>query len=547
MDWVTPQDSAALVKKPYLSSAFIYSNCCIVIIDIDRINANIENIVLINIFDLNNFASVFKKYTLKMRKHVIVRHCGISLLIISALMFISTVISFFDGSDRSSLALLISTIVTLLTGLLPVIYTKPVNYIYANEGYTIVLLAWIISCLFGALPFLIYGGQFTLVNSLFESVSGFTTTGASILNDIEALPDGIQFWRIASAWIGGIGVVLLITLAIPDDRNGQVILVSSETSSLARGYFQGGKRGFVRMMMLTYTSITLISIISLKLAGMDWFDALLHGMSACSTCGFSNKNSSVAFFDNPIIETVLIVSMLSGAVNFTLLYSTIMPGRRKRYYILKSEVFRVFIMLLAIAIVIMTLNLKAGNIYGSLGESLRQSAFQTVSIATTTGFATADTNVWPVFSIGLLIVCSLICGCAGSTSGGIKIDRIVLVWKGIRQNVHQVRDPFLVTSNRMDGRLRKTGEISQAQLFILMYFGFIFIGAELNVGFGMDLRSGISAAIACMGNVGPGFGEVGSMGNYAALPNTLKLSSMVLMLAGRLEIYPLLLAFRRRF
>jgi len=462
-------------------------------------------------------------------------------------MFISTLISLFDGSDSSTLALLISTIVTLISGLISVIYTKPVNYIYANEGYTIVLVSWIVSCLFGALPFLVFGGQFNLVNSLFESVSGFTTTGASILNDIEAIPDGIQFWRIASAWIGGIGVVLLITLAIPDDRNGQVILVSSETSSLARGYFQGGKRAFVRMMMITYTSITLISIVSLKAAGMDWFDALLHGMSACSTCGFSNKNISVAFFDNPIIETVLIFSMLSGAVNFTLLYSTIIPGRRKRYYILKSEVFRVFIMLLSMAIIILVLNLKANNIYSSIGESLRHAIFQTVSISTTTGFATVDTNGWPAFSICILIVCSLICGCAGSTSGGIKIDRIVLVWKSIRQNFLQVRDPFLVTNNRMDGRSRKTGEISQAQLFILMYLGFIFLGAELNVGFGMDLRSGISAAIACMGNVGPGFGEVGSMGNYAALPDTLKISSMVLMLAGRLEIYPLILAFRKRF
>jgi len=482
-----------------------------------------------------------------MRTYVIVRHCAISLLIISALMFISAVISFFDLSDRSTLALLISSVITFIFGFIPLLYTKPVNYIYANEGYTIVLMAWIICCLFGALPFCLYGGPFTFVNSLFESVSGFTTTGASILTDIEALPNGIQFWRIASAWIGGIGVVLLITLAIPDDRNGQVILVSSETSSLARGYFKGGKRGFVRMMMLTYASITLISVVMLKLAGMGWFDALLHGMSACSTCGFSNKNSSVAFFDNPIIEAVLIASMLSGAVNFTLLYSTIIPGHNKRYSILKSEVFRTFIILLAIAIAIMALDLNSNNIFGSIGESFRQSAFQTVSIATTTGFATADTNVWPTFSIGLLIVSSLICGCAGSTSGGIKIDRIVLVWKAITHNVHLFRDPNLVIGNKMDGRLRKMGEISQAQLFILMYFGFIFIGAQLNVGFGMDLRSGVSAAIACMGNVGPGFGDVGSFGNYAAMSDTLKLSSMVLMLAGRLEIYPLLLAFRRRF
>lgn len=481
-----------------------------------------------------------------MRPHVIFRHCGISLLIVSVLILISALIALFEPSDNSFWPLAIGGISAFICGFLAVIYTKPVNYIYPNEGYTIVLMAWITSWLFGAIPYYIYGGEFTFVNSLFESMSGFTTTGASILNDIEALPAGMQFWRIASAWIGGIGVVLLITLAIPDDRNGQVILVSSETSSLAREYFKGGKRGFVRMMLITYTAITLISFFSLKMAGMDWFDALLHAMSACSTCGFSNKNSSIAFFDNPVIETVLILSMLSGAVNFTLLYSTIIPGRRKRYYILKSEVFRVFIILLAIATLFITLSLKANHLCDTTHESFREAVFQTVSIATTTGFATADTNVWPDFCIGILIICSIICGCAGSTSGGIKIDRIVLIGKEVRLNLHQLRHPMLITRNRVEGRLRKPVEINQAAVFILMYFIMIFLGMIINTSGGMDLRSGISAAIACMGNVGPGFGEVSSFGNYSGMPEGVKLTSIVLMLAGRLEIYPLLLAFRRR-
>ena len=340
-------------------------------------------------------------------------------------------------------------------------------------------------------------------------------------------------------------MVLLITLAIPDDRNGQVILVSTETSSLAREYFKGGKRGFVRMMLITYTSITLISFICLKLAGMGWFDALIHAMSACSTCGFSNKNSSIAFFDNPLIETILVLSMLSGAVNFTLLYSTIIPGRRKRFYIFKSEVFRVFMILLAIATLFITVNLRNRMMSDTTGGAFRQAVFQTVSIATTTGFATADTNVWPDFSIGILIMCSLICGCAGSTSGGIKIDRIVLVGKQIHFQFHQFRDPYVVRRNRVDGRLRNPVEINQAGLFILMYFALIFIGVEFNTIAGMDFRSGISAAIACMGNVGPGFGDVGSFGNYSSMPVAAKLFSIVLMLAGRLEIYPLILSFRK--
>ena len=482
-----------------------------------------------------------------MRPYVIIRHSGISLLIISALMLISALIALFGPSDNSFLALFIGSILAFACGYLSVKYTKPVNYIFTNEGLAIVLIAWIAACIFGAIPYIIYGGEFTFVNSLFESMSGLTTTGASILNSIESLPDGLQFWRIASAWIGGIGVVLLVTLAMPDDPNGQVMLVTSETSSLARQYFKGNKRGFVRMMMITYTSITLISMICLKIAGMNWFDALLHAMSACSTCGFSNKNSSIAFFDNTMIEMVLVFAMLSGALNFSLLYSSIIPSRRKRFSIFKSEVFRVFIILLALATLIITVNLKTHQIYNTTQESFRQAVFQTISIATTTGYATVDTNVWPNISIGVLIVCSMICGCAGSTSGGIKVDRVVMIGEEVKYKIHQSRDPLWVQQNKMEGKIRKPAEIMQVGIFILLYIALIFIGIEINLGAGMDLRSGVSAAIACIGNVGPGFGQVGSFGNYSNLPDTVKLSSIVLMLAGRLEIYPLLLAFRRRF
>lgn len=480
-----------------------------------------------------------------MRTYVVLRHCGISLLIISVMMILSAFTALAYPSDNSFIPLAAAGTSTLVCGALPVFLTKPVNRIQINEGYTIVLCVWIVAWLFGALPYIMYGGEFRIINALFESMSGFTTTGASILNDIESLPPGLQLWRISTAWIGGIGVVLLITLAIPSERNGQVVLVSSETSSLAREYFKGGKRGYVRTMMLTYTSITLISLFCLKKAGMGWFDALTHAMSACSTCGFSTRNSSIAFYDNPMIETVLIISMLTGAVNFSLLYSTIIPSRYKYSNILRSEVFRVFIILTAAAALCVTVSLRINHVYDDTCQSFRHALFQTVSIATTTGFATADTNVWPSFCIGILIICSIICGCAGSTSGGIKTDRIVLVTKELRYKLHRLCDPSLVEQINIDGRFRKSDEISHAQLFILMYFGLILIGAETNITAGMDLRSGVSAAIACMGNVGPGFGQVSSMGNYADLPDTIKLSCIVLMLAGRLEIYPLFLAFRR--
>lgn len=481
-----------------------------------------------------------------MRPNVILRYCGLSLVVVSTLMLVSAIIAFFNESDCSFIPLLISGLFFMAGGLLLVFLIAPVRGIYTGEGYTIVFTTWMTACIAGAIPFVIYGGEFTVVNALFESVSGFTTTGASILNNIEALPMGLLFWRVAEAWIGGIGVVILITLAISDNRSGQSVLVSSETSNLSREYFTGNKRRFVKMMILTYSSITLLSFILLMITGMGWFDALTHAMSACSTCGFSTKNSSIAYFDSPLIEAVLIFSMLSGAVNFTLLYSTIVPGRHKRSYILKSEIFRAFLILIAVAVVMNTISLRINNEYSSLSETFRQAVFQTVSLATTTGFATTDTNVWPGFCIGVLIFSSLICGCAGSTSGGIKVDRLVLVAKGTHYQIQRLKKPSQVIHSRLEGKFRKPDEIVQAEIFILLYLGLIFIGATLNLALGMDPRSGISAAIACMGNVGPGFGEVGSIGNYSDLPDTLKISNTILMLAGRLEIYPIVLAFRNR-
>ena len=477
-----------------------------------------------------------------MKTTAVLRYCGISLVVVALLMLVAAGVAFHEKSEAALMPLLYAGTITGIVGLFPFIFVPRQKSIGAREGFFIVTFSWILACLFGAIPYLMYGGEFTPVNAFFESVSGFTTTGASILTDIEALPNGLLFWRIASAWIGGIGIVALVSMVIPTRNDTLSILASAESSDLARGYYAGRKKRFVNMMLTIYIGITIISAISLKCCGMRWFDAVTHAMSACSTCGFSTRNASVAAFDSPSVEMVLVVAMLLGGTSFTLLQSTFLPrqGGRKLFH---SEIFLTFVAGIVAASVLTTADLLLNGWCSSLPEAVRQSLFQIVSITTTTGFATADTNTWPALSVTVICLCSVICGCTGSTSGGIKVDRALLAAKGMREKVRSIGHPSRVNCIRIDGNIKKMKEMEDACIFILLYLSLAVAGGFINAIGGMDLRSGLSAAIACIGNVGPGFGSVGSMGNYSGLPVALKTSSMVLMLLGRLEIYPFILVF----
>lgn len=479
-----------------------------------------------------------------MRITTILRYCGISLAGVALLMLVSAGVALHEKSEAAMLPLFYSGLITAIVGLFPLIFVPKEKSVGRREGFFIVTFSWILACLFGAIPYLMYGGEFTPVNAFFESVSGFTTTGASILNDIEALPNGLLFWRIASAWIGGIGIVALVSIVIPAKDDLQSVLASAESSDLARGYYGGRKRRFVHMMLTIYIGITLASALALKVCGMRWFDAVTHAMSACSTCGFSTRNASIAAFDSPAIESVLIVAMLLGGTNFTLLQSTFLPGQKGRT-IFHSEIFKIFLAGVLAASALTAANLLMSGQCHSLFKAVRLAVFQIASITTTTGFATADTDTWPALSITVICLCSVICGCTGSTSGGIKVDRALLAAKGMREKVRSLSHPSNIRFIRIDSHVRKMGEVEDACVFILFYLSLAAAGGFINAMGGMDLRSGLSASIACIGNVGPGFGSVGSMGNYADMPVALKVSSMLLMLLGRLEIYPFFLIFGR--
>ena len=506
---------------------------------IDNINAKIKNIVLVNDFGQDIFAQSKQKY---MNWKIITWYVGVSLLLVAGLMTISGIIALCTPGDESQIPLLFSAFLTGTVGFYPLIFVKKGQHrLIFREGNCIVVGAWLLACVFGSFPYLFYGGEFTPINAIFESVSGFTTTGASILNNIEALPRGLQFWRISTAWVGGVGIVTLFSMLTA--RTDKAMLAGAEISTVARDSVAGEKsESFASRMLCTYVLLTLISLFALRLTGLSWFDAITNAMSACSTCGFCTKNNSIAFYDNPVAEIVLTITMLAAGIHFGILFLAFLRGKPRYFW--KSETVKVFLFLVGIAIVIVTADLLINGGYSSFTAALRDASFQVASISTTTGFATQDTTLWPPLSMATLILCSLFCGCSGSTSGGIKIDRAILAAKGLHRKVALTISPNRIKNVRVDGRVRSEEQVGDAFSYIFCYLFIMVFFAAVNIAFGLDFITGVTASIASIGNVGPGFGDVGSMANYADFPVILKLTGLSEMLIGRLEIFPILYLFQ---
>lgn len=476
-----------------------------------------------------------------MRYSVVIRYIGMVLLVLAAFMLVSAGISYVSGVDSAYTPLIMSSLLTLLIGCFPLIFVPRSDHISQKEGYCIVVGAWIVSSIVGMFPYLMWGGEFTPINAWFESVSGFTTTGASILNNIEALPRGLLFWRMATSWIGGIGVVMFALVILPSIGKSKMMLSHFELSSLAKDNFNLYRTPtVVRIILSVYIGLTIVSILVLKLCGMNWFDAVCHAMSACSTCGFSTKNLSIGWFDSATIEMVLVVIMLISGIHFGLIFATL---TRKRNNIFRSETTRTYFSVIAISALIIGISLWAADIYPSLFGSLRSALFHTVSLITTTGFATTDCNTWTSVAILILMFCSFVCACAGSTSGGLKMDRLLVAVKMLRNRLRSQQHPNAIFRTKVDGIPQDKEMLNGVMVYIVAYMLLILIGAFTNTLLGADLMTGFSASIACVSNVGPGFGEVGTMDNYSLLPALMKFNLTALMLFGRLEIFGLIQLF----
>ena len=334
--------------------------------------------------------------------------------------------------------------------------------------------------------------------------------------------------------MGGVGVVMFALAILPSLGKTKMTLSNVELSSLAKDNYRYRTQQVVQILLVVYVGLTGISTLLLKLAGMGWFDAVNHAMSACATCGFGTKNASIAYYNSPMIELVLIFAMAFSGVHFGLIYSTVV-GKSKNIF--RSEVTRFYFAILVAGSLLVAVSLYATGVYPDIWSSLRHGTFQFVSLISTTGLATADCNVWPSFAIMLLIFASIVCACAGSTAGGIKIDRALLFVKMFKARLRRQQHPNAVIRLKVDGVIQESDHLNAVSIFIVTYLVLIFFGALINAFCGLDLVTSITAPIACIGNVGPGFGDVGTMDNYSALPAFVRLQSTLLMLLGRLEIF----------
>lgn len=469
-----------------------------------------------------------------MRFDVVLKYVGMVMLFIASFMLLSAGISYVSGMDSAFYPLLLSGLLTALLGAFPLIFVEKKVQLSSKEGFGVVVGSWLVACVVGMFPYLIWGGEFNLINAWFESVSGFTTTGATILDDIEALPRGMLFWRMSSTWIGGMGVVMFALLILPSMGRSRMTLSSVELSTLAKENYHYRTQMIVQILLVVYLGLTALSTLSLKLAGMNWFDALCHGMSASATSGFSTKNASIGFYNNPAIELILATTVIISGIHFGLIYATVV-GKRSNLF--RSEVTRYYLAIIAAASLFVAVSLYAADLYPTFVQSLRHAFFQVSTLITTTGFATADTNTWTSFAILLLMFVSLVCASSGSTSGGIKVNRLVLAVKMFGARMKQQRHPNAIIRIKMDGVIQENDVLHTVAVFIVAYLGLIFVGSVVGALFGLDLLTAFSGSLACLGNVGPGFGEVGSMDNYSAMPTVIKMTNSLLMLFGRLEIF----------
>jgi len=416
-------------------------------------------------------------------------------------------------------------------------FRKPKNStMYAREGFVIVALSWLVLSLFGALPFAISGSITSYVDAFFETVSGFTTTGASILNDVEALSHGMLFWRSFTHWIGGMGILVFALAVLPQSSNSDMHLMRAEVPGPSVGKLVSKVRLTARILYGIYIALTVIEVILLVAGGMPLFDSILHSFGTAGTGGFGIKNTSIAYYDSAYIDSVIGVFMLLFGINFNLFYFAL-TGNILRA--LRSEELKWYGIIVVVAVSLITLNLL--STYDSAATAFRYAFFQVSSIITTTGYSTADFAVWPAFSQCIILLLMMVGACAGSTGGGFKVARVVMLGKIARNEVRKLHQPRSVNIVRFEGE-RVTSEMANAVMGYFVIYILLLFGSTLLLSFeGYSFLTTFSASVATINNIGPGLELVGPMGNFAVFSNFSKIMLSFNMLAGRLEIMPVLI------
>ena len=443
--------------------------------------------------------------------------------------------------ESDLMAFIISSSVCIAASVMLLVYgRKKENALSRYEAYIVVALSWVFFTIFGMLPYLLGGYIPTVTDAFFETMSGFTTTGATILDNIDSMPHGILFWRSLTQWIGGLGIVCFTIVLLPGFGVSSQMLYLSEATGVTHSKICPKTRVMARYILMVYILLTAIESALLKVGGMGLFDAVCHSMTTTATGGFSTKQESIAYWHSPYIEYVVSLFMLLSAINFSL-YIIAVKGRWKQLW--QNVELKWFASSVGLLTLIVSVALILSNGYG-VEEAFRKSLFQVATCHTSCGFATDDYNLWPPFTWMLLLFAMLSGGCTGSTSGGIKNLRMIIVSHCIRNQFRQILHPRAVlpikAGSMLDNKL-----VTMVLVFIAAYMSVAFIGWTLLMAFGVGFTESMSTVISAMGNVGPGLGSFGPAFSWAALPDGAKWILSSLMLIGRLEIFGFLLIFYR--
>ena len=467
---------------------------------------------------------------------MIARILGMVLLILAALLALPLIAGLCYGENVLNFAVTIAAAAAL--GGIFMLFKPKNRDIYAREGFTAVGLSWILMSLIGALPFVISGDIPSYVDALFETVSGFTTTGSTLLTDVEAMSRGCMFWRMFTHWIGGMGVLVFIMAVLPMSGEHSMHIMRAEIPGPVVGKLVPRARKTAAILYMIYMGLTAIETVFLLCGGMSFYDALLHAFATAGTGGFSTRGAGIAAFDSLYIEVVISVFMLLFAVNFNL-YFLLLMGRVRD--VLKNQELRCFLVIVAFSMLTIAWNISGQ--YGGFAEALRYSSFTVASLVSSTGFGTADFTQWPQYSQWLLVIIMFVGACAGSTGGGLKLSRVMLLLKAAFSDLRHMIWPRRVNRVQMEGQRVEQAAIRAVFSYFTLYMLILLLGTLLISFDGFDTATNFTAALTCLSNMGPGLGLIGPSGNFSIFSDFSKLLMSFLMLAGRLEIYPILVLF----
>ncbi|MCF6461926.1 TrkH family potassium uptake protein [Clostridium sp. Cult1] len=468
----------------------------------------------------------------------VIKILGNLLLVEAALMIPSLLVSiYYDGSDK--MAFIISIIITSLIGLIMSKSFRFSKSIKAREGLTIVAFGWILASFFGSLPFIFSGSILSWVDAFFETVSGFTTTGATIIDNVEVIPKGVLFWRSFTHWIGGMGILVFTVAILPTLGVGGFQIFKVESPGPQPDRIAPRIKDTAKILYTTYFVITILQIVLLLVGKMPFFDTIVHTFGTVGTGGFSIKNSSVGAYNSTYIHLVIGTFMILSGVNFSLYYS-LFKGRWKE--VIKNEELRLYLGIIFMAVLLIALNINT-TIYHRFWLALRDAFFQVGSIITTTGYATVDFDKWPTFSKTILFSLMFVGGCAGSTGGGMKNIRILVLLKLVKREISKIFHPRAVIPIKIGDRVLPNEVVAGITSFFTLYImifilGTIFISLE-----GIDFESSAGAVAATLGNIGPGLGLVGPARTFNQFSHASKLLLSLFMLLGRLELFTIIALF----